>query len=242
MDDMELLIDFHRAGWRQGPGSDKATLRALDLSGVDRNSTLAVADVGCGTGASTVDFLQDFLDELNLRAGEAGLADRITSLACSMDALPFDEESLDLIWSEGAIYNIGYEQGVRTWRPFLKPGGVLVASEITWLTDRRPAELDAYWSAAYSEIDTASNKLAVLERQGYTPIGYFVLPRSCWFDEYYGPMQERFEAFLQRHGSTQQAEALVASEREEIRLYERFQDYYSYGVYIARKSSARITA
>jgi SAM-dependent methyltransferase len=253
MDAIELLSDFHREGRRQGPGSDAATLRALELSAIDREVPLAVADIGCGTGASTlvlaealngritaVDFLQDFLDELERRAADAGLAERISALACSMDALPFDEQSLDLIWAEGSIYNIGFEQGVRDWRPFLREGGVLVASEITWLTDKRPAELDAHWQAAYPEIDTASNKLAALERQGYTPIGYFVLPRSCWFDEYYGPMQERFEAFLQRHGSTQQAEALVASEREEIRLYERFQDYYSYGVYIAQKSSAPI--
>ena len=33
-----------------------------------------------------------------------------------MDALPFENEELDLIWSEGAIYNIGFEKGVT---PFL---------------------------------------------------------------------------------------------------------------------------
>ena len=255
MDEIQLLSDFHREGRRQGPGSDAHTLRALELSGVDRQAPLAVADIGCGTGASTlvlaealnaritaVDFLQDFLDELENRAGKAGLADRVSTLACSMDALPFDERSLDMIWSEGAIYNIGFERGVRAWRPFLREGGVLVASEITWLTDTRPEEIERFWNAAYPEIDTASNKLAVLERQGYTPIGYFVLPTGAWLDEYYGPMEERFESFLQRHGSTRQAEALVAAEREEIRLYERFQAYYSYGVYIARKTSARIPA
>lgn len=255
MDEIQLLSDFHREGRRQGPGSDAHTLRALELSGVDRQAPLAVADIGCGTGASTlvlagalnaritaVDFLQDFLDELENRAGKAGLADRVSTLACSMDALPFDERSLDMIWSEGAIYNIGFERGVRAWRPFLREGGVLVASEITWLTDTRPEEIERFWNAAYPEIDTASNKLAVLERQGFTPIGYFVLPTGAWLDEYYGPMEERFESFLQRHGSTRQAEALVAAEREEIRLYERFQAYYSYGVYIARKTSARIPA
>jgi len=37
-----------------------------------------------------------------------------------MDDLPFQDEELDLIWSEGAIYNIGFERGLIEWRKFLK--------------------------------------------------------------------------------------------------------------------------
>ena len=167
-----------------------------------------------------------------------GLADRINTRVASMDELNFDEESLDVIWSEGAIYNIGFQDGVRSWRRFLRPGGVLAVSEITWLTDRRPAELEDHWTSEYPEVATASTKLAVLEASGYSPLGYFPLPESCWLDHYYRPMQSRFGAFLDRHGHSAAANEIVEAEQHEIDLYERFSAFVSYGFFIATRTTA----
>jgi SAM-dependent methyltransferase len=153
-----------------------------------------------------------------------------------MDSLPFEADSLDAIWSEGAIYNIGFENGVRRWRQYLKPGGILAVSELTWLTANRPAELEAHWSAHYPEVGTASSKLVVLERNGYAPLGYFVLPENCWLENYYRPLQQRFPAFLAQNGSSDAAAAVVAEEEVEIALYERYRAFYSYGFYIARRT------
>jgi len=249
MDDYTLLIDLHKQGYRQGPGGDAETELTLNLAMIDRAAPLKIADVGCGTGASTillarllnaqitaVDLLQDFLDVLSERAESAGVADRISTLACSMDSLPFTNEQLDVIWSEGAIYNIGFEKGVAEWQRFLKAGGLFVASEITWLTDSRPPELQKHWDSAYPEIDVASAKIKVLEKHGYSPIGYFALPEHCWLDEYYRPMQARFEDFLNRNGSSEKAREIVAVEQREIDLYETYKTYISYGVYVARKT------
>jgi SAM-dependent methyltransferase len=254
MDDYKLLIDLHKQGDRQGPGGDAETEQALRLAGIDRAARLKVADIGCGTGASTlvlarllnahitaVDFLQDFLDVLNERAAIAGVAGRISTLACSMDNLPFANEELDVIWSEGAIYNIGFEEGVAAWRPFLKGGGLLVASEITWLTDSRPAELQNHWDNEYPEIDVASAKIRILEQHGYSVIGYFVLPEHCWLAEYYRPMQARFFDFLRRNGGSDEAREIVAAEQREIDLYETCKAFVGYGMYIARKITARKT-
>ena len=36
-------------------------------------------------------------------------------------------------------------------------------------------------------MDTASGKLSVLERLGFSPIGYFPLPEHCWLDNYDRP-------------------------------------------------------
>ncbi|MFW5827277.1 MAG: class I SAM-dependent methyltransferase [Alkalispirochaeta sp.] len=249
MDDFRLLIDLHKHGYRQGPGGDAETERALDLAMIDRTAPLRIADIGCGTGASTillatllnahitaVDFLPDFLDVLGHRAARAGVAAKISPLARSMDDLPFDDEELDIIWSEGAAYNIGFETGVAEWRRFLKRGGLLVVSEITWLTDSRPEELQNYWDNEYPEIDGASAKIKILEAHGYSPVGYFALPEHCWLDHYYRPMQARFEDFLQRNEHSDAARAVVAAEQREIDLYERYKAYFSYGMYIAKRT------
>jgi SAM-dependent methyltransferase len=248
MDDHRLLIDLHKRADRQGPGGDAESEKALGLAMVDRTGPIKIADIGCGTGASTlflarlpgaritaVDFLQDFLDVLEERAERAGLSDKITTLCRSMDDLPFADEEYDLIWSEGAIYNIGFAKGVADWNRYLRRGGRLVVSEITWLTDSRPPELQEHWEGEYPEIDVASAKMAALERNGYSPIGYFVLPDHCWLDNYYRPLQKSFESFLSRNGNGQEARAIVDAERREIELYEKYRAYYGYGVYIARK-------
>lgn len=248
MNDYRLLIDLHKQAQRQGPGSDAETEKAIALAGLDPTTPLTIADLGCGTGASTlvlarrlnarvtaVDLLPDFLDTLAQRAEGAGLSERIAPLAGSMDRLPFADEAYDVLWSEGAVYTIGFERGIADWKRYLKPGGLLVVSEITWTTAERPPELQAHWLAEYPEIDLASAKIGQLEQSGYAPIGYFVLPPACWLDTYYRPMRDRFSDFLARHGNSAEARAIVAAEQREIELYEQYGAYYSYGVYIARK-------
>ena len=247
MDELTLLADLHKAGLRQGPGSPDVTRRAMVLAGLDGSRPLEIADIGCGTGAASlelarmldaritaVDFLPSFLDVLRQRAQAQGLG-RIITLEASMDALPFTDASFDVIWSEGAVYNMGFEAGIAAWKRFLKPGGKLVLSEITWTTAARPQTITDYWTAQYPEIDTASAKLAVLERHGYRPEGYFLLPLCCWQEHYYGPLRERFPAFLDRHGHSPQAAAIVAAEEEEMALYQRYGQFYSYGMYVAAK-------
>jgi SAM-dependent methyltransferase len=152
-----------------------------------------------------------------------------------MDSLTFAEESLDLIWSEGAIYNMGFGKGIEAWRPFLRSGGVLAVSEITWLRPNPPEEIRQHWIAEYPEIATAAEKIAILETAGYDLLGYLVLPATNWIDNYYEPTAQRMPGFLARHADVPEAAEVVEMERQEADLYKRYQDWFSYGFYVARK-------
>ena len=248
MDDFRLLIDLHKDGERQGPGGSAQTELALSLTGLANRSGLKIADIGCGTGASTrllartldtqitaIDFLPEFLEILQDKAEDDGLAQKIETLAVSMEELPFAQASLDAIWAEGSIYNIGFVRGISEWKRFLKPGGVLAVSELTWLTGDRPEELQRHWEREYPEVASAACKLSQLEDAGYKPIGYFPLPQECWLEHYYRPMQGRFGGFLERHQGSDAAREIVKAEQAEIDLYERYADYVSYGFYVAEK-------
>ena len=245
----DLLIDLHKDCERQGPGSVEQTIRAIDFSGLkEKTEKLNIADIGCGTGASTivlaenlnanitaVDFFAEFLNILQERAINKGLANRIKTLTCSMDDLPFQPNSLDAIWSEGAIYIMGFEKGVNYFKSLLKPGGLLAVSEITWITLSRPSEITSYWKSEYPEIATAEEKTRILEENGFTLKGYFHLPETCWLENYYLPLQDRFDAFMSKH-NTEEARSLIDEHISEIEMYKKYSKYYSYGFYIAQKA------
>lgn len=248
MDDLDLIVDLHRRNRRQGPGSDQTTRDLISLAGLDRSRRLRIADIGCGTGAASfvlaetldadvvsVDLVGTFLDELRERAGRRGVADRIVPLEASMTDLPFADGEFDVIWSEGAVYSMGFADGVAAWRRFLAPDGVLVLSEITWLTATRPTALEEHWRSEYPEIDVASAKLAVLERNGFSPLAYVTLPPQCWQQEYYEPLLAGLDAFCERHGNSAAAHRIADAERTEAALYEEYHQFYGYGAYVARR-------
>ena len=248
MTELELLVDFHKDAERQGPGSSFETIKALNLININKKHKLKIVDIGCGSGGQTitlaqnieglitaVDLFPEFLGKLNSKAKELGLQDKITTLEKSMEELPFNNEEFDIIWSEGAIYNIGFETGIKKWKSYLKDGGYIAVSEITWTTNSRPKEIEEHWKNEYPEIDTASNKIRILEENGYLPVGYFVLPQNCWINNYYKPMEKRFSTFLEKHNNSEMARNMVDLEKEEIRKYQKYKDYYSYGFYIAKK-------
>ncbi len=248
MTELELLIDFHKDAERQGPGSYSETMKALNLIDINKTMELKIADIGCGSGGQTitlakniegqitaVDLFPEFLDKLILKSEELGFQEKIKTFEKSMEDLPFDNEEFDIVWSEGAIYIIGFEAGIKKWKNYLKPDGYLGVSEITWTTNSRPKEIEEYWNVEYPEIDTASNKIRILEKNGYSPVGYFILSQNSWINNYYKPIEKRFSAFLEKHDNSEMAKKIVEEYKEEIRTYHKYKDYYSYGFYIAKK-------
>lgn len=248
MSSLDLIIDLHRGSQRQGPGSAEETLKALEFTGLSDNRSVKVADIGCGTGGQTitlaqtvqghitaVDLFPEFLTELQDKIDLLGLQDKVTTLKCSMDNLPFQKEEFDMIWSEGAIYNMGFENGVRNWRKFIKPGGYLAVSEITWFDPDPPTELKSFWQGEYPEMASDEKNISILEENGYSLAGYFELDPKSWTKNYYEPLIKRFDAFLDRHGYSEEARSLIDEHKAEIDLYGQYGAYYGYGFYVARK-------
>ncbi|MEY3026939.1 MAG: hypothetical protein RLZZ238_1836 [Planctomycetota bacterium] len=248
MDVTELIIDLHKDNERQGPGDERETLRAIEVARLDPSAPLAVADLGAGTGASSlviaralratvtaIDAAPAFVEVLRRRAWDAGLGDSIRAQVGDMESPGFADASLDVIWCEAAIYNIGFEAGVRAWRRFLKPGGVLVVSDLVWTSAQRPEPIDAHWRREYPSIALPSERLRTLEACGYAPLGAFMLPPHCWSTCYYEPLRTGSRAFLERHANAAEAQEIVAVEEAEARLYEQFGAWYGYSFFIARR-------
>lgn len=245
--DFDLICEYFSQFERQGPGSPEVTLKALSF--IDNlHPESRIADIGCGTGGQTMilaqhapgyitalDLFPKFIDQLNTSAAQLNLQDKVKGIVGSMENLPFEEEELDLIWSEGAIYNIGFVKGLKEWNRFLKKGGYLAVTEASWFTEVRPKEIQDYWDNAYPEIDTIPNKVAQLQNAGYIPVAFFILPENCWIDNYYQPQTEKIEEFVKKHKENPATEAFISEIKEEIQYYAQYKAYYGYVFYIGKK-------
>lgn len=246
--DFSLICEYFSSIERQGPGSPEVTVKALSFIDNLTNES-RIADIGCGTGGQTmvlaqhapgqitgIDLFPTFIDRFNVNAGKLNLQDRVKGIIGSMDNLPFQHKELDLIWSEGAIYNIGFERGLNEWRKFLKAGGYVAVSEASWFTSERPAEINEFWMNAYPEIDTIPNKVAQMQKAGYTPVATFILPENCWTEHFYAPQVMAQEVFLKKYAGNRTAEELIAYQRQETQLYNKYKEYYGYAFYIGKKN------
>jgi ubiquinone/menaquinone biosynthesis C-methylase UbiE len=249
---MDIFFDIHKDLPREGPGDSASTRKALSLLKTLPSNPL-ILDIGCGPGMQTLDLArstsgkivavdnhQPFLDQLQKRAQAEGLAERISVVNQSMFELQFPEKSFDLLWSEGAIYIIGFEQGLRTWRQLLrspdpvsgKPGGCAAVTEISWLKPNPPEEVHSYWMAEYPGMRSIDENLQSIRSAGYREISHFTLPPSSWWTDYYNPIEARLPMLREKyHGNTEANNWLDATQKE-CDIYRRYSDRYGYVFYV----------
>ncbi|HEX5064646.1 MAG TPA: class I SAM-dependent methyltransferase [Myxococcota bacterium] len=248
MTSAEVFESLHAGLPQQGPGSDASTLRALALV-LDLPAAPDVLDVGCGPGRQTlalaratggritaVDLSAAFLDEVARRARAAGLEGRIATRRESLDALALPDAAFDLVWSEGALYTVGFEKALRALRRLLRPGGALAATELTWLVDDPPAAARAFWREAYPPMTTREGNHRALAAAGYAPLADFALPDADWWRGYYAELEPRIAALRARTAGDPAAAAALAAAQREIELRRAFPDAYGYVFYVARRA------
>ncbi|HSA37768.1 MAG TPA: class I SAM-dependent methyltransferase [Methanoregula sp.] len=232
---------------RQGPGCSGATRKAWSfLPPIHKNA--AVLDIGCGSGTQTrelasltpgtivaVDNHQPFLDTLVEKAGRDGTGWRIKTICASMDALPFEKGRFDLIWSEGAIFIIGFENGLKTWKPFLKKGGFMVVSDADWFEHNPPQELLQWWEKEGYVPASEDEMKERVNRAGLRLIATYRLPEAGWWDNYYVPMLARIAELKKTRGADPTCAAILDSLEEEAEMYRKYKRYYGYTFFVMQK-------
>jgi SAM-dependent methyltransferase len=234
------LTDLHRGLDRKGPGdSDFSHSIFTNLSTLPLRPR--IADLGCGSGASAlllaqhyqspvmaVDSSSVFIDELKARAKQLGLEHLIIPIHGDMAQLDWPLGSIDLLWSEGAAYNLGFEQALKIWRPLLSNKGIAVLSEMSWFTDDAPEPAVAYWQNAYPSMGTEAENIDRANRSGFRVLSTHRLPSQAWWVNYYEPLRERMGQ-LEISPSNQ---SVIRETEEEIKLFEKFSNFYGYTFYV----------
>ncbi len=242
----EVFFDVFEALPRQGPGNRECAGRALALCrGLP--PAPAILDLGCGVGGQTLHLAEltggaiDALDShfpslrrLSRTIRERGLVDRIRPVAGDMASPPYAAGSFDLIWSEGALYNIGIERALRICRPLLRPGGRIAFTDAVWRKADPPGEVRAAFEADGAELGWAAGVLATIDRCGYEGLGHFTLPDEAWWTDFYTPMEERIRALRPKYEGDAEAAQTLASMEGEIDMHRRHSACYAYEFFIAR--------
>jgi len=194
--------------------------------------TPAILDVGCGSGVSTIelaklcdgriialDIDEHALDRLDAKIKKAGLSHRMRTLKRSMLDMDFAEESFDMIWSEGSIYAVGFENGLREWARLIKPNGYLVV---------------------HDETGNLEEKLRKICSCGYDLIDYFTLDQGVWWDEYCVPLQKLIDEMRPRCSADPDTLALLDENEREIEMFKVYPERYHSTFFIMKKGSQGI--
>lgn len=243
---IDLLLETHIGLERQGPGSSEVVKQALGFL-EPLNQFSKIADLGCGTGGQTLllaqylpgiiiglDMFSNFIDKLNENAKSQNLEKRVTGIVGSMEKLPFQQNSLDLIWSEGAIDNIGFEEGLSHWHKFLKRGGFVAVTCPSWLTNEQPVDVEQFWSGAGSRLDSVNHNIGTMQKCGYQFIASFVLPEQCWTENYFIPREKTINKLMEKYAGNKTMIEYAKQNRYEVELYSKYNQYYGYVFYIGK--------
>jgi SAM-dependent methyltransferase len=243
--DVELICSMFEDLPRQGPGSDESTTCACSFIPPDSRRG-KILDIGCGSGMQTLtlaricpdcritasDIHQPFLDELTIRAKNAGFDGRIVTRRASMDNLPFDEGSFDIIWAEGSAFIIGLLPALCSWKKFLKPDGYLVFSDCTWFTDFPSEECRNFIHEVCPDMTSEPGTEEIIRSAGYSLIGSFRLPDTGWWDHYYSPLTDRIEVLKDKYANNHDAQSIIQGLEREMEIHRKYSKEYGYSFFI----------
>ncbi|HWO57876.1 MAG TPA: class I SAM-dependent methyltransferase [bacterium] len=244
----DIFFEIFESLPRQGVGSRACTARALALC-ADLPPRPRIVDLGCGVGGQTLDLAEltqgtilaidkhvPFVERLRQTVADRGLSDRIDARVGDMLQLDVPPHSFDLVWSEGAFFNIGIESALRIGRELLRPRGHIAFSDAVWGRENPPEEVRAAF-AEYDTMRTVDQLLPVIADAGFELRGRFTLPASAWWDDFYTPMEALIAERRRRYAGDSEAQRALDNLAAEADMHRRYADYYPYVFFVARLKS-----
>jgi len=244
-----LFFELYEALPRQGPGNRACAERALSLCRLPASPR--VLDLGCGVGAQTlylaeltdgpilaIDSHPPSVERLRATLVSRGLTHRVEALVGDMTESPVEKGSIDLIWSEGALYNLGLERALNLCYELLRPGAYLVFTDAVWLVPDPPAEVRRTFDLDYPTMGTIADDLALVEKCGFELLGHFTLPDEAWWTDFYTPMEQRIEVMRAQYADDDEALAILDQLAEEPALHRVHGGDYGYELFVARRPHA----
>lgn len=228
------FMQIHRDMPRQGPGELSDVAWAARVAQVPPNGVLA--DLGCGPGSDLI-----ALSALVPRGTVMGV-DAMPSLVAEAraiaetldntnvvqgDMLAPPNAPFDLIWSAGAVYNVGVEVALEAWRSCLKPGGAVAFSHLCWRVPEaeRPQAAVDYWAQGYPDMSDVAGVMAQIATAGWRVVDSHFLSDPAW-EAYYTPLEARLDAEEPRADEVMRE--IIAIEREEIATWRQHRESFGY--------------
>lgn len=234
---------------RQGPGDDEHTGKAFSIIAEPPKGGGEILDVGCGKGVQTMalarlcpgcritatDIHQPFLDAVDEKIAAGGFSGRIKTVCASMDDLPFEDESFDIIWAEGCSFIMGFKNAVRYWKKFLKPGGYMMISDLFWFTESPSTEAREFFTEIDPSMMIEDKGFEIIRNAGFEHAGSFRLPSRVWEESYYSKVKGKLESLMEEFKDDEDALMVIEGLKKEIEIFEKYSDEYGYTYNVMRK-------
>ena len=243
----EIFFEVYENLPRQGPGNRTCAARALGLCRELRECP-AVLDLGCGVGGQTlqlaeltsgsivaIDSHAPSIERLKATVAERGLSQRVSAIVGNMARPGQPLGSFDLIWSEGALYNIGLRNALRVCHGLLRPGGYLAFTDAVWRKENPPPEVKAGFDLDYPTMGWLDDDVAAIRECGFELVGHFTLPDEAWWDDFYTPMETRIAELRGKYAGDDEALAVLDQLAEEPEMHRHYSDFYAYEFFVARR-------
>jgi SAM-dependent methyltransferase len=249
----EIFFEVYEALPRQGPGNRAGAERALSFCR-EMPASPAILDLGCGVGGQTI-YLSELtsgtivavdshppnIEHLKTALAERGLTQRVQAVVGDMAQFEQLQESFDLIWSEGALYNIGIENALRISYGLLRPGGYIAFTDAVWRRENPPSEVKANFDLDYPTMGWVGDNLAKIENCGFELLGHFTQSDEAWWDDFYTPMENRIEELRSKYDKDFEASAILEQIAREPEMHRCYSDFYAYEFFVARRRRGKDT-